>query len=111
MKIIRIPEVLEELDSINAEIRHKSCIEGQGFTVGVVSFRPSERKDEKQIVHDDKDVVCQVLEGRGQLSVGGAVTELVPGVLCHIPRGTPHDFKAALRENLTLCYSLITTKP
>jgi quercetin dioxygenase-like cupin family protein len=110
MKVIRISEALRELESINAEIRHISCIEGERFTVGLVSFQPNEQQDGKQIVHDDKDVVCQVLEGRGQLRVGDQVTELESGVLCHIPNGTPHDFRAAAGQSLVLCYSLITTQ-
>jgi len=110
MKVIRIDEAMRELESINAEIRHKSCIEGKGFTVGLVSFQPKEQQDGKQITHDDKDVVCQVLEGHGQLRVGDQVTELVSGVLCYIPSGTPHDFRAAAGEGLVLCYSLITTQ-
>ena len=111
MKVIRISEALRELEQINAEIRHKSCIEGEGFSVGLVSFRSDGEKDRKQIVHNDKDVVCHVLEGCGQLRVADGVTPLEPGVLCHIPSGTPHDFSALGNEGLVLCYSLITTKP
>lgn len=110
MKVIRIAEALRELESINAEIRHKNCIEGEGFTVGLVAFQPNAQRDGRQITHPDKDVVCQVLEGRGQLRVGDQVTELESGVLCHIPSGTPHDFRAAACESLVLCYSLITTQ-
>lgn len=110
MKVIRIAEALDELDSVNAEIRHRSCIEGKGFTVGLVSFRARGQQDRKQIVHDDRDVVCQVLEGSGQLWIGEEVTELEPGILCHIPSGTPHDFRAGTAESLVLCYSLIRTR-
>ena len=110
MKVIRITEALRELEQINGEIRHKSCIEGDGFSVGLVSFQPGGGEDLKQIVHDDKDVVCQVLEGRGQLRVVDDITPLDAGVLCHIPSGTPHDFRAVEGEGLVLCYSLITVK-
>lgn len=111
MKVIRIAEALDELDSINPGIRHKSCIEGTGFTVGLVSFRPHRQPDGKQIVHDGKDVVCQVLKGNGQLWIREEVTELEPGILCHIPSGTPHDFRAGAGNSLVLCYSLIATRP
>lgn len=111
MKVIRITEALAELDQVNAEIRHKSFVEEPGYTVGLVSFRSDGAEDRKQIVHDDKDVVCHILEGRGQLRVADEVTPLEPGVLCHIPSGTPHDFSALGSEGLVLCYSLITIKP
>ena len=108
-KIVDVDEALAELAAINSEIRHKGCIEGDGFNVGLVSFSPTTTTDPKQIVHDDKDVVCHVLRGRGRLRASGEVTRLRPGMLCHIPRGVPHDF-AAEGDELVLCYSLITTQ-
>lgn len=110
MKVIRITEALRELEQVNGEIRHTSCIEGDRFTVGLVSFQPGEGDDPKQIVHDDKDVVCQVLEGHGQLRVADDVTQLEAGVLCHIPSGVAHDFRAVGTQGLVLCYSLITVE-
>ncbi len=110
LKVIRIDAALAELAEINSEIRHRSCIEGEGFNVGLVSFAATSTADPKQIVHDDKDVVCHVLKGRGRLRASGEVTPLRPGMLCHIPRGVPHDF-AAEGDELILCYSLITTEP
>ena len=108
-KIVSVDEVLVELAEINSEIRHKECLEGDGFNVGLVSFSATTATDPKQIVHDDKDVVCHVLRGRGRLRAAGDITSLRPGMLCHIPRGVPHDF-AAEEGELVLCYSLITTK-
>ena len=109
-KVVRIDEALAELGAINAEIRHKGCIEGDGFNVGLVSFAATTTADPRQIVHDDKDVVCHVLCGRGRLRAGGEVTPLQAGMLCHIPAGVPHDF-ATEEGELVLCYSLITTRP
>ena len=108
--IVNVDEALTELAAINSEIRHKGCIEGDGFNVGLVSFSAAAASDPRQIVHDDKDVVCHVLRGRGRLRAAGEVTKLGPGMLCHIPRGVPHDFAAEAGE-LVLCYSLITTRP
>ncbi|MBI2359066.1 MAG: AraC family ligand binding domain-containing protein, partial [Deltaproteobacteria bacterium] len=34
---------------------------------------------------------------------------LRPGTICHIPKGTPHDFAAAKKGELVLFYSLIKT--
>lgn len=110
LKVVSIDAALTELAEVNSEIRHRSCFEGDGFHVGLVSFNATATTDPKQIVHDDKDVVCHVLRGHGRLRVAGAVTRLRPGMLCHIPRGVPHDFAAEGGE-LILCYSLITTKP
>ena len=110
VKVVRIDEGLAELAAINSEIRHKGCIEGAGFNVGLVSFTATTTADPRQIVHDDKDVVCHVLRGRGRLRAGGEVTPLQAGMLCHIPAGVPHDF-AAEEDELVLCYSLITTRP
>lgn len=107
--IVNVDEALTELAALNSEIRHKGCIDGEGFNVGLVSFAATSTADPKQIVHDDKDVVCHVLRGRGRLRAGGEVTPLGPGMLCHIPRGVPHDFAAEAGE-LVLCYSLITTR-
>ena len=53
--------------------------------------------------------MCHVLRGQGRLRASGEVTRLRPGMLCHIPRGVPHDFAAEGGE-LVLCYSLITTQ-
>lgn len=108
-KVVSIDAALAELAEINSEIRHRGCIEGDGFNVGLVSFAATTTTDPKQIVHDDKDVVCHVLKGRGRLRTSGEVTRLRPGMLCHIPRGVPHDF-AAEGDELILCYSLITTR-
>ena len=108
LKVVSIDTALAELAEVNSEIRHRSCIEGDGFNVGLVSFAATATADPKQIVHDDKDVVCHVLKGRGRLRTAEAVTRLRPGMLCHIPRGVPHDF-AAEGDELILCYSLITT--
>ena len=109
LKVVNIDAALAELADVNSEIRHRSCIEGDGFNVGLVSFSAVTTTDPKQIVHNDKDVVCHVLRGSGRLRTSGAVTRLRPGMLCHIPRGVPHDF-AAEEGELILCYSLINTK-
>lgn len=108
-RTVSIDEALADLAEVNSEIRHKSCIEGDGFRVGLVSFRPGAASDPKQVVHHDKDVVCHVLRGHGRLRAAGEVTELAPGMLCHVPRGVPHDF-AARGGELVLCYSLITAR-
>lgn len=109
MKITNVNAALKGLQKINEEIRYKSCFEEKQFTTGLIAFRPQKNLDPKQINHDDKDVVCQVLKGRGRLRVNGRRIALRPGTICHIPKGTPHDFAAGERSQLVLFYSLITT--
>lgn len=109
MKVVRIDTVLKQLRKLNAEIRYAGCFEAKQFTSGLIAFRPTKNSDRKQINHDDKDVVCQVLKGRGRLRVGGRRIELCSGTICHIPKRTPHDFAAGKNGELVLFYSLIKT--
>ena len=108
MKLVKINAALKRLKNINDEIRYADCFKTQQFTSGLIAFRPSKKSDPKQITHDDKDVVCQVIKGSGRLRVKGKKIPIHPGVICHIPKGTPHDFAAGRRE-LVLFYSLIQT--
>ena len=108
MKTIRISTALKRLRKLNQEIRYHQLFEAKTFTSGLISFRPRRGGDAKQINHADKDVVCQVIKGRGRLRVDGKRIALAPGMVCHIPSGTPHDFAASSKE-LVLFYSLIET--
>lgn len=109
MKVIKIKEALKGLEEVNQEIRYKSCVEGKGFSTGLISFRPRKGPDPRQINHRDKDVVCHVLRGRGRLRINGRRIPLKPGTICHIPKGIPHDFAAGKKGELVLFYSLIKT--
>ena len=109
MKIVKIDTALKRLLKINREIRYQPCFEEKQFTSGLIAFRPQKKSDSKQINHDDKDVVCHVLKGRGHLRINGRRIPLQPGIVCHIPKGTQHDFAAGKNGELVLFYSLITT--
>ncbi|HEY7319047.1 MAG TPA: cupin domain-containing protein [Candidatus Binatia bacterium] len=109
MKVIKLQAALEQLPKLNDEIRYKSCFQGKAFTSGLVAFRPRRKPNTKQIIHADKDVVCHVLKGRGRLRVKGRRIDLGRGMICHIPKGTPHDFVAGKTGELVLFYSLINT--
>src|ERR1700752_1269716 len=100
MKIIKINSALKRLKKINDEIRYADCFKEKQFTRRLIAFRPNQRSDRKQINHDDKDVACHVIKGSGRLRVNGKRTPLRPGIVCHIPKGTPHDFAAAGKEGL-----------
>ena len=110
MKIIKIRQALRRLERVNEEIRYVSCVEGRGFSTGLISFRPRRDSDPKQISHRDKDVVCHVLSGSGRLRINGRKIPLKPGTICHIPKGTPHDFAAGKKGEMVLFYSLIKTR-
>jgi mannose-6-phosphate isomerase-like protein (cupin superfamily) len=110
VKVVKISSALRSLKKINDEIRYADCFKEKQFTSGLIAFRPSKNSDANQINHHDKDVVCQVIQGSGRLRVNGKRIPLRPGVICHIPKGTPHDFAAGKRRELVLFYSLIQTK-
>lgn len=108
-KIIQLREALKAMDEIGPEIRYKSCVEAENFSSGLIVFRPHPDSDPKRINHRDKDVVCHVIKGRGRLRIDGRCIALRPGTICHIPKGTPHDFAAGKAGELLLFYSLIKT--
>jgi mannose-6-phosphate isomerase-like protein (cupin superfamily) len=107
MKVLRIKTVLKRIKNLNEEIRYASCFDEKQFTSGLIAFRPTKNSDRKQINHDDKDVVCHVIKGNGRLRVNDKRVQLRPGMICHIPKNTPHDFAAGRRSELVLFYSLI----
>jgi len=109
MKVININAALKKLRKLNEEIRYADCFAAKQFTSGLIAFRPTKNSDPRQINHDDKDVVCQVLKGSGRLRIGRRRIPLRPGTICHIPKGTPHDFAAGKSGALLLFYSLIKT--
>ncbi len=109
VKVINIKKALKELEAVNEEIRYKSCAESKCFSAGLISFRPRKGSDPRQIHHRDKDVLCHVLKGRGRLRIHNRRVLLKPGMICHIPKGTPHDFAAGKKGQLLLFYSLIKT--
>ncbi|MET0503354.1 MAG: cupin domain-containing protein [Candidatus Binatia bacterium] len=109
MKIIKLQTALKRLPKLNDEIRYRNCIDEKQFTSGLIAFRPYKASAAKQISHHDKDVVCHVVKGRGRLRVNRRRIALRPGTICHIPRGTPHDFAATKNSELVLFYSLIKT--
>ena len=109
MKIVKIAAALKRLKKINDEIRYLSCFEQKHFTSGLIAFKPTKKANPKQISHDHQDVICQVLQGSGRLRIDGRRIPLAPGILCHIPKRTPHDFAAARSGELVLLYLLIKT--
>ena len=109
MKLIKISQALRSLKKLNDEIRYTDCFGGKQFTSGLIAFRSTKKSNPKQINHADKDVVCHVIKGTGRLRINNKRILLRPGMICHIPKGTPHDFAAGKGGELVLFYSLIKT--
>jgi quercetin dioxygenase-like cupin family protein len=109
VKIVNVSSRLRRLHRLNEEIRYADCFGVEQFTSGLIAFRPRKNSDPKKIKHADKDVVCHVIKGTGRLRANGKRTPLRPGTICHIPKGTPHDFAAGRNGDLVLFYSLIKT--
>lgn len=107
MKIVRIDAAIKRLQKISQEIYYTSCFESKHFTSGLIAFRPAKISDKKQIQHIDKDVVCHVIRGTGRVRIKSRQIQLRPGILCHIPKNTPHDFAAGKTGELLLFYSLV----
>ena len=107
--ILDLRDVAKDLRTINPELRYRNCFEAEQFTSGLIAFRPQKNSDSKQINHDDRDVICHVIKGRGRLRIENRRVELTPGMICHIPKKTPHDFAARKSSELVLFYSLIKT--
>ena len=110
MKIVKLNSAFKSLKKLNDEIRYADCFKGSTFTSGLIAFRPNKNSNDKQINHDDKDVVCHVIKGSGRLRVNRKRISLRPGIVCHIPKGTPHDFAAGRNGEMVLFYSLIQTR-
>jgi quercetin dioxygenase-like cupin family protein len=110
MKVRNIEAALKQVRRINEEISYKGVFEETRFTAGIIVFRATQHSDRKQINHPDKDVVCHVIKGRGRLRIRRRRIPLSPGTLCHIPKGTPHDFAATSASEMVMFYSLINSE-
>jgi mannose-6-phosphate isomerase-like protein (cupin superfamily) len=109
MKTIKLGSAVKRLRKLNHEIRYRDFFSAETFTSGVIAFSAARGAKPTEIKHEDKDVLCHVIKGRGRLRSAGRRLTLTPGMVCHIPKATPHDF-AATRSELVLFYALIRTR-
>src|SRR6266545_2419033 len=109
MKVLRIKSQLRRLKKISPELSYANCFKEKQFTTVLIAFRSTKNSDSQQINHDDKDVVCHVIKGNGRLCTNNKRILLRRGMICHITKGTPHDFAAGKSGDLVLFYSLIKT--
>ncbi|MBI2369369.1 MAG: cupin domain-containing protein [Deltaproteobacteria bacterium] len=110
MGIVRLDEVVPSLRRVNDEISAASCFRGAGYEAGLIAFHPRASSDPRFITHADKTVLCQVVRGHGRLRTDAADQGLEPGMVCHIPPGTPHDFYADGDQALLIFYTLIEVR-
>ncbi len=107
MTVTHLSLLREQLKPINSEMSAITPFRGEGYRAGLVSFQPLTAPDDKFITHAASDVIAHVLEGRGRLRLNHSEIDLEPGMLCHIPAGTAHDFVAEGQSPLLLFYAVI----
>ena len=108
MDVLRVDEALGELRQLNPEISVHTWHRATDYEVGLIAFHPLGDDDSRQIVHDRRDVICQVVRGAGRLRLEDEVVPIEPGMVYRIPARTPHDFAASGAEPLVLLYTLVT---
>lgn len=111
VQVLRREDLGRDLEAISGEVARRVWFRGERYECGVIAFHSRTDGDSRRIVHPDREVLCQVLAGRGELRLddtgsGGAVA-LEEGSLIRIPAGVPHDFAATGGPDLVLWYALI----
>ena len=109
--LLDVEQALRELKALNPESSVRPWHRGSAYEAGLIAFHPRPGADPRQILHADRDVICQVLRGRGRLRLEGETVPVAPGTLCRVPAGTPHDFAATGSEPLVLFYTLVAVVP
>jgi quercetin dioxygenase-like cupin family protein len=107
MTVTRLSLLREQLKPISSEMSAITPFRGEGYQAGLVAFRPLPAPDDEFIRHAASDVIAHVLDGRGRLRLSHSEIDLEPGMLCHIPAGTAHDFVAEGHSPLLLFYAVI----
>lgn len=94
----------QKLVPINDEISAAIPLNFDSYQAGLVLFQPRREKVDKWITHNDAEVVSYVLEGHGRLRLPEENHRVAPGMICHIPVNTSHDFVAEGEEPLLMFY-------
>jgi mannose-6-phosphate isomerase-like protein (cupin superfamily) len=107
--VVSIDQLRRSAKPINEELSYAEWLVGDRYRTGYIRFVPRPQRESTMILHQDQDVICLVLAGRGQLRRGERSVTLHPGLLCRIPAGTPHDFSAGT-ETLELFYTTVQVR-
>jgi mannose-6-phosphate isomerase-like protein (cupin superfamily) len=108
---LSLEEAIGQLKPVNAEISVRSWHRGAEYEAGLIAFQPRPDTDARQILHADRDVICQVLRGTGRLRLEHSTVPVQAGTVYRIPAGTPHDFATTAAEPLVLFYTLVRVAP
>jgi quercetin dioxygenase-like cupin family protein len=107
----QLEAALAEMETANEEFGHRPLMTGPGYEYGLVRFLPRAEADERFITHRDKDVICQVMRGRGRLRLVAGQRELTVGDVCRVLAGTAHDFVAVDEPFVLLYTSIMVPEP
>jgi quercetin dioxygenase-like cupin family protein len=77
-----------------------TLFEGSGLFVGINAFEPGQ--EHAPHAHAGADKLYEVLEGRGEFTIGDATTPLERGALAFAPAGISHGVKNAGPGRLVL---------
>ena len=108
--IVTTESLRQELVSVNDEISAAIPLSFDHYEAGLVSLQPGPDRPDKWITHEDAEVVSYVLEGTGRLRLPEENQRVAPGMICHIPVNTPHDFVAESEESLVMFYVTVKVK-
>ena len=109
MTVTRLNLLREQLAPVNREMSVATPFWGQNYQAGLIAFQVLAERDDKFITHATSDVLAHILEGHGRLRLSDSEVALGPGLVCHVPAGTAHDFVAEDDTPLLLFYALIDT--
>jgi len=72
----------------SAKMGKVSLASGDHLYAGLNCFEPAQKHEAH--IHSDQDKMYLVLEGSGEISVGGEIETVSPGDLALAPAGVPH---------------------
>ena len=102
--IVTTESLRQELVPVNDEISAAIPWSFDHYQAGLVLFQPRRDQEDKWITHNDAEVVSYILEGTGRLRLPEEDHRVAPGMICHIPVDTSHDFVAEGEEPLVMFY-------
>lgn len=97
----------KKLVPLSDEIRAVTPLSFPNYRAGLVLFKPRRGGKENWITHADREVISYILEGQGRLRLGEEEFSVAPGIICHIPVNTSHDFVAEGDVPLLMFYVTI----